>query len=44
MGTPCRTTSSHSRSLGWKPKYTREDLFKSVKPEVEAILKEQLRK
>lgn len=39
-GTTSRVRASHSRALGWKPRYTREDLFKSVKPEVDALLKQ----
>ncbi|EIW84063.1 hypothetical protein CONPUDRAFT_50446, partial [Coniophora puteana RWD-64-598 SS2] len=30
--------ANRARALGWNPKYTVEDLFKSVKPEAEAIL------
>ncbi|RDX55339.1 NAD-P-binding protein [Lentinus brumalis] len=38
-GTNCRVRASRARALGWKPKYTIEDLFKSVKPEVETFLR-----
>ena len=40
-GTNSRARGERSRSIGWKPKYTTEDLLKSIKPEVVAI-KEQL--
>ncbi|KIP10737.1 hypothetical protein PHLGIDRAFT_210748 [Phlebiopsis gigantea 11061_1 CR5-6] len=41
FGTNSRARGTHSRSLGWKPKYTTADFFASIKPEVEAILKGQ---
>ena len=41
FGTNSRARANHSRSLGWKPKYTKEDMLKSIKPEVEAIAKQQ---
>ena len=40
-GSNSRARATHSRSIGWKPKYTREDFFKSVKPEVENLVKQQ---
>ena len=40
-GTNSRARATHSRSLGWKPKYTTQDMLASIKPEVEAILKQQ---
>ncbi|EGN98930.1 hypothetical protein SERLA73DRAFT_181658 [Serpula lacrymans var. lacrymans S7.3] len=39
-GSNSRCRASRARALGWKPKYTTKDLFASIKPEVEAILKE----
>ncbi|KAI0719155.1 NAD(P)-binding protein [Cerioporus squamosus] len=40
-GTNSRCHSDRGRALGWKPKYTTEDMLKSIKPEVEALLKQQ---
>ncbi|GJE96185.1 NAD(P)-binding protein [Phanerochaete sordida] len=40
-GTNSRARANHSRALGWKPKYTTQDMLASIKPEVEAILKQQ---
>ncbi|EGN98782.1 hypothetical protein SERLA73DRAFT_181420 [Serpula lacrymans var. lacrymans S7.3] len=40
LGTNSRCRASRARALGWKPKYTTKDLLASIKPEVEAILKE----
>lgn len=40
-GSNSRARANHSRSLGWKPKYTKEDLLASIKPEVEAIARQQ---
>ncbi|EIW84048.1 NAD(P)-binding protein [Coniophora puteana RWD-64-598 SS2] len=37
-GTNSRSQSKRGRALGWQPKYTVEDLFKSVKPEAEVLL------
>ncbi|KAF7790012.1 hypothetical protein EIP86_000960, partial [Pleurotus ostreatoroseus] len=34
-GTNSRARATHSRSIGWKPKYTKEDMLASVKAEVE---------
>ncbi|KIP10506.1 hypothetical protein PHLGIDRAFT_33875 [Phlebiopsis gigantea 11061_1 CR5-6] len=42
-GTNSRARGTHSRSLGWKPRYTTADMIASIKPEVEAILREQQR-
>ena len=38
-GTNCRIKASRARALGWKPKYTIEDMMKSVKPEIETFLR-----
>ncbi|KAI5997250.1 hypothetical protein F5J12DRAFT_851731 [Pisolithus orientalis] len=35
LGTNARCLARRARALGWKPKYTTEDAFKSIKPEVE---------
>jgi hypothetical protein len=35
LGTSGRCKASRGRALGWKPKYTTEDLLKSIKGEVE---------
>lgn len=43
-GSNSRARANHSRSLGWKPKYTSADMIASIKPEVEAILKQQQQK
>ncbi|EKM58500.1 uncharacterized protein PHACADRAFT_193621 [Phanerochaete carnosa HHB-10118-sp] len=40
-GTNSRARATHSRSLGWKPKYTIQDMIASIKPEVEANLKQK---
>ena len=37
-GSNCRCRASRARALGWKPKHTVEDLFKSIKPEVEVLM------
>ena len=39
-GTNARCRANRARSIGWKPKHTTHDLLASVKPEVEAILKQ----
>ena len=36
-----RGRATHSKALGWKPKYTTQDLIASIKPEIEAILQQQ---
>ncbi|OSC98263.1 NAD-P-binding protein [Trametes coccinea BRFM310] len=41
VGQNSRGRGEQARALGWKPKYSTEDMLKSIKPEVEAILKEQ---
>ncbi|KAI0767991.1 NAD-P-binding protein [Trametes elegans] len=38
-GTNSRARADRSRSIGWKPKYTTEDLLKSIKPEILAYKK-----
>ncbi|RPD67434.1 NAD(P)-binding protein [Lentinus tigrinus ALCF2SS1-6] len=38
-GTNCRIRASRARALGWRPKYTIEDMMKSIKPEVETFLR-----
>ena len=40
-GTNSRCRANRARALGWKPKYTSEDMLKSIRPEVEACLKKQ---
>ncbi|RPD82721.1 NAD-P-binding protein [Lentinus tigrinus ALCF2SS1-7] len=40
-GTNSRCRANRARALGWKPKYTAEDMLKSIRPEVEAITKKQ---
>ncbi|KAK7690488.1 hypothetical protein QCA50_005586 [Cerrena zonata] len=37
-GSNSRCRGNRSRSIGWKPKYTKEDMIASIKPEIEAIL------
>ncbi|OJT15038.1 hypothetical protein TRAPUB_8481 [Trametes pubescens] len=39
ISSSCR--ADRGRSIGWSPKYTAEDMLKSIKPEVEAIIKQQ---
>lgn len=41
FGANSRARGTHSRSLGWKPKFTTDDMLASIKPEMEAILKSQ---
>ncbi|KAI0766951.1 NAD-P-binding protein [Trametes elegans] len=36
-----RARADRSRSIGWKPRYTVEDMLKSIKPEVVAIMRER---
>ncbi|KAI0694390.1 NAD-P-binding protein [Cerioporus squamosus] len=38
-GSNCRIKASRARALGWKPKYTTEDMLKSIKPEIETFLR-----
>ncbi|KAI6142651.1 hypothetical protein BKA82DRAFT_1003327 [Pisolithus tinctorius] len=38
LGTNARCLARRARALGWKPKYTTEDAFKSIKPEVEYVI------
>ncbi|KAI0646705.1 NAD-P-binding protein [Trametes meyenii] len=40
-GTNSRARADRGRALGWKLKYTTEDMLKSIRPEVEAWIKEQ---
>ncbi|KAI0331860.1 NAD-P-binding protein [Cubamyces sp. BRFM 1775] len=40
-GTNSRCRADRGRSIGWKPTHTTEDMLKSIKPEIEAILKQQ---
>ncbi|KAG8217077.1 hypothetical protein J3R82DRAFT_5099 [Butyriboletus roseoflavus] len=39
LGTHCRCKASRARALGWEPKYTTEDMLKSIRGEVEWQLK-----
>lgn len=39
LGSNAQCKASRGRALGWKPRYSEEDLFGSVKAEVDAILK-----
>lgn len=41
FGTNSRCKASRARSIGWKPKYTAEDMLKSITPEIQAITKQQ---
>ncbi|EIW84046.1 NAD(P)-binding protein [Coniophora puteana RWD-64-598 SS2] len=38
LGTNALCHANRGRALGWKPKYTVDDLYKSVKPEAEILL------
>lgn len=38
-GTNSRARANRGRSIGWKPKHTTEDFLKSIRPEVEALVK-----
>jgi hypothetical protein len=38
FGTNCHVVGSRARALGWKPKYTAEDVHASIVPEVEYML------
>ena len=40
-GSNSRCRATHSRALGWKPKYTTKDMIASIRLEVEAIYKDQ---
>ena len=40
-GTNSRCRANRGRSIGWKPKYTTEDMLKSIYPEVEALWKQK---
>lgn len=39
ISSSCR--ADRGRSIGWRPKYTTDDMLKSIRPEVEAIIKRQ---
>ncbi|KAI6006832.1 hypothetical protein EDD15DRAFT_2207248 [Pisolithus albus] len=39
LGTNARCLARRGRALGWKPRYTTEDVFKSIKPEVEYVIR-----
>lgn len=41
FGTNSRGVANHSKSLGWNPKKGVKELFASVKPEIEVLLKQQ---
>lgn len=41
LGTNSRCRGRRGRLLGWKPKYTAEDMFKSIKPEVEYVIQHE---
>ncbi|KAJ8481047.1 hypothetical protein ONZ51_g6272 [Trametes cubensis] len=40
-GSNARCRAERSRSIGWKPRYTTEDLLKSVESEMAVVLKQQ---
>ncbi|CAL1699088.1 unnamed protein product [Somion occarium] len=40
-GTNSRCRANRSRAIGWKPKHTTQDMVASIKPEVEAAIKQQ---
>jgi len=40
LGTNSRCKGNRSRSIGWKPKKTKADFLASIRPEVEAIVKQ----
>ncbi|CAL1716979.1 unnamed protein product [Somion occarium] len=40
-GSNSRCRANRGRSIGWNPKHTTKDMLASIKPEVEAILKQQ---
>ncbi|KAI0742033.1 NAD(P)-binding protein [Daedaleopsis nitida] len=40
FGTNCRSRADRARAIGWRPKYTTEDLMKSIEPEVASFLKQ----
>ncbi|KAI6112138.1 hypothetical protein EDD16DRAFT_1181478 [Pisolithus croceorrhizus] len=39
LGTNARCLARRGRALGWKPRYTTEDAFKSIRPEVEYVIR-----
>jgi len=41
LGTNSRCRANHSRAIGWKTKKTKADFLASIKPEIEAILKQK---
>lgn len=40
-GSNSRLKGDRGRAIGWKPKFTTEDLLKSIRPEVEAHVQRQ---
>ncbi|KIP05180.1 hypothetical protein PHLGIDRAFT_31023 [Phlebiopsis gigantea 11061_1 CR5-6] len=38
-GSNSRCRATHSRSLGWAPKYDKNDMLASIKPEIQALIK-----
>ncbi|KAI0635945.1 NAD-P-binding protein [Trametes polyzona] len=40
-GSNSRCRADRGRAIGWKPRYTTEDMLKSIRPEIEAIIKQQ---
>ena len=40
-GSNSRARADRGRALGWKPKYTTQDMLASIKPEVEVYAKKQ---
>lgn len=41
VGSNSRAVGNRSRSIGWVPKHTTEDMLRSVRAEVEAELREK---
>lgn len=39
LGSNSRVIAKHAPLIGWRPKYTTDDFYASIKPEVEAIVK-----
>jgi len=39
LGSNARCRGNRSREIGWQPKKTLKDLFASIKPEVEEVLR-----
>lgn len=40
-GSNARARGTHSRAIGWRPRYTTQDMLGDVKREVQTILKQQ---